>query len=158
MSRKLLGGLAATAAIAASLATAGTAGATTNATTTRTAVVSSTVRLTPDVARTLRPPGRSAAERAFVKGLDTAKAARTSEPARAASQRAAGEEPTGGRSRRSAVLRPGRRPPRAPAHHRLSPAGGATVATSNDGALWPGANTSTRTPVGKVYFDTTSPT
>ena len=67
MSRKLLGGLAATAAIAASLATAGTAGATTNATTTKTAVVSSTVRLTPEVARTLKGAGPAAEQQALAR-------------------------------------------------------------------------------------------
>ena len=67
MSRKLLGGLAATAAIAASLATAGTAGATPNATTARTAVVSSTVRLTPEVARTLKGAGPAAEQQALAR-------------------------------------------------------------------------------------------
>ncbi len=70
MSQKLLGGLVATLAISATLATSGTAGAT--GTTTRANVkpsgaVSSTGRLTADVARTVKGAGPAAEQKALAK-------------------------------------------------------------------------------------------
>ena len=153
MSRKLLGGLAATAAIAASLATAGTAGATTNATTARTATAASTLSTVVSHAPAARQV--PSAERTLVKGLDMAKVARTSKPAPlpanvplAKNQRVDG--PGGAR-----FSVPGTAPRALSPTTRLTPRAGATVATSNDGALWPGANTSNpNTQIGKLYFDT----
>jgi V8-like Glu-specific endopeptidase len=97
----------------------------------------------------------SSAERTFVKRLDMAKVERTSKPAPlpanvplTKNQRAEGPDGPRFSVRGTAprVLSP---------TIALRPRTGATVATSNTGALWPGANTSNpNAQVGKLYFDT----
>jgi hypothetical protein len=94
------------------------------------------------------------AERTFVKRVDMAKVARTAKPAPlpvnvplAKNQRADG--PGGAR-----FSVPGAAPRALSPTSKLAARAGATVSTSVDGALWPGANTSNpNAQIGKLFFD-----
>jgi hypothetical protein len=97
----------------------------------------------------------SSAEKTFIKRLDVAKVARTAKPARlpvnvplAKNQRVEG--PGGAR-----LSVPGAAPRALTPTTKFTLHSGATVGTSNSGALWPGSNTSNpNAQIGKLFFDT----